>query len=133
MKQLIIAALCLISISATAQTITGTDTLTNAGTLNLQSPANYFNTSEGVWTASITVTKISGTTAGYAILQASVDGTNFANVYNDSRDSFALTNTATQIKNWFVNGVKPKYARVRVVGSGTQSTQVKTYYIKNQN
>lgn len=133
MKQLIIAALLLIGISAKAQSVSGIDTLTNAGTKNMQTSSNYFNTSEGTWTASLTATKISGTTAGWAVLQASVDGTNFTPLRGNSTDSFALTNVAVQSKNWFISGVKPKLVRVNVIGSGTQSTQLIVYYIKNQN
>lgn len=131
-KIMLLIALC-ISIGANAQTSTGTDTLTNAGTLAIQTPVSYFNQSQGTWTASITATKISGTTAGYAILQTTVDGTNYTNLYGDSRDTFTLSNVATQSKNWYVSGVKPNRVRINVIGSGTQSTQIKGYYIKNQN
>lgn len=133
MKQLIMLLFaCVVSCGLHAQT-TAKDTVTNAGTVNISTPANYFNVSEGTWSAGIVVTKLTGTTAGTAILQASIDGTNFTNLYGDSRDSFTLANTATQVKHWFVAGVKPKTVRVRVVGTGTQSTAVQVFYIKNQN
>ena len=132
-KILSILVLSVACLSAKAQSTSSPaiDTVTNAATENLQSPSKYFAGSDGVWTAGVVATRISGTAAGYAILQATVDGTNWAPLRGTSADSVVITNTASQFKNWYISGYKPKDVRIQVVGSGTQSLQVKGYFIKN--
>lgn len=132
MRKLIAIALLAFSINVQAQTTStpAIDTLADAATVNLVSPANYFP-GDGIFSVGVVATKIDGTTAGYAILQASIDGTNYKPLTGTSADSFALANTAgAQVKNWFLNGVKPNKIRISIVGSGTQNTQVKGYFIK---
>lgn len=134
MKQIVtLIALVLIGFATKAQTTStpAIDTLTNAATENLLSPTNYFGQQDGTFAVGFVATKISGTTAGNAILQTTIDGTNWTNLYGTSADTFALTNTAgAQVKHWYVTGVKPNRVRVSVVGSGTQSTQIKAFFIK---
>lgn len=135
MKKLLVIAISLFSYSAMAQSTSSPaiDTLTDAETPVLAQPnASYFKASDGTWSVGVVATKISGTTAGYAILQASIDGTNYAPITGTSADSVALANVAgAQIKNWFMTGKKPAKVRVQFVGSGTQSTQIKAFFIKN--
>lgn len=109
------------------------DTLDNAATVNILQPnATYYNDNgSGIWSVSAQATKISGTTAGYAILQGSIDGTNFAPLTGTSADSVALTNTSgLQFKNWYISNKRVAKVRVQFVGSGTQSTQVAAKFVK---
>lgn len=135
MKQIVtMIAVLLMGYAASAQSTSSPaiDTLTDAATEYLLQPkTKYFNGKlDGCFSVGFVGTKISGTTAGYAIIQTSIDGTNYTNLYNSSADSFALTNTSgAQAKNWYINGVKPVKVRIKVVGSGTQSTQIKGYFV----
>ncbi len=60
------------------------------------------------------VTKVSGTVAGYAISQVSVDGTNYVDL-----DTLTLTNVASQTKIWTYSNSPYLYHRVRFTSSGT--------------
>lgn len=135
MKKVLFAAIMLCSAGAFAQSTSSPaiDTLTDAETPVLAQPnASYFKASDGTWSVGVVATKISGTTAGYAILQGSIDGTNYSPLTGTSADSVALADVAgPQIKNWFITGTKPAKVRVQFVGSGTQSTQIKAFFIKN--
>jgi len=135
MKKLFLLAALAFGMNASAQTAIATDTATNAETNNYATPTNYLNGGDGIYTASIVGTKITGTTAAIAYLQGSVDGTNFVNIaspYGNYADSFIMTNIAgAQVKNWYLKGNKMKSMRVQVVTTGTQTTQFKAYFIKN--
>lgn len=135
MKKLIFGALMLLSVSTFAQSASSPaiDTVTDAETVTMSQPnAAYFKASDGTFSVAIVVTKIGGTTAGSAVIEASIDGTNFKPLYGTSADTFTVANTSgAQVKNWFVTGVKPAKVRVRFIGAGTQSTQLKAYFIKN--
>ena len=72
----------------------------------------------------VVATKISGTVAGTAILQASLDGTNYHSV---GVDTLTLTNVATNAHLWSAAPNKYKYWRVKVTGSGTMSASVNGY------
>lgn len=99
--------------STTAQTVnfTGTDTVVNTGTKNISlSVSGAYNT--GAF--QVVITKIDGTVAGNAILQGSVNGTNFVNI-----DTLATSNVATQTKIFTENPVKYPFYRVSYTGSGT--------------
>lgn len=78
-----------------------------------------------------TALEISGTTAGTATLEASIDGTTWYPYY-DSRDStysFTLTDVATaQNYRWLVFTGGDEYYRVKVVGSGTVSVKISAKY-----
>ena len=96
-------------------TMTGSgDSITNTGTKYLTA-----NLDGNVIASSIqvTFTKTSGTAAGTATIEYSIDGTNYHTVVPDT---FTVTNTTTQYYLW--NLEKPnayKYVRIKVVGSGT--------------
>lgn len=70
----------------------------------------------------VTVTKISGTVAGTASLEASNDGTNYFAIASSSNTN---TDVATQVWGW--EDVDPAYLyyRVKVTGSGTMAVQIK--------
>jgi hypothetical protein len=137
MKNLIIPALMLFSVTSFAQTVStpSIDTATNSETIYLAAPANYFKSVDGVWTAGIVATKISGTTAATAYLEVSADGTNYVQLnsrYGNYADSLAIGNVSgAQTKVWLLHGSKVAKARIKIVSTGTHTTQVKGVYIKN--
>lgn len=69
------------------------------------------------------VTKLSGTVAGYAYLQASNDGTNYSTI----SDSLTLTNVTTNTKIFVVSGNQYYYYRLKFEGSGTMSALIYGY------
>jgi hypothetical protein len=137
MKNLILPALMLFSVTSFAQTVStpAIDTATNSETIYLAAPANYFKSVDGVWTAGIVATKISGTTAATAYLEVSADGTNYVQLnsrYGNYADSLAIGNVSgAQTKVWLLHGSKVAKARIKIVSTGTHTTQVKGVYIKN--
>lgn len=135
MKKLIFGAFMLFSISTYAQStsVPAIDTITDAETVTIAQPnASYFKASDGIFSVGVVITKISGTTAGRAVIEASIDNTNYKGLYGTAADTFTVANTSgAQVKNWFISGVKPAKIRVRFIGSGTQSTQIKGFFIKN--
>jgi hypothetical protein len=103
---------------------TGSATLattnTTPGYLYSQAIVGYKDVTN-ITVASIEVT---GTTAGTLTLEASMDGTNWYNVYNstDTTYSFALSDvTTSQVYRWQLLGVANKYYRVKSTGSGSPS------------
>lgn len=100
---------------AQLMTMTGSgDSIVNTGTKYLT-----YNLDGNVVAASIqvTFTKTSGTAAGKATIEYSIDGTNYFRVSNDSLN---VANTTTQYKLWTTSLPNSyKYVRIKVVGSGT--------------
>lgn len=92
------------------------DTTTNADTVYLVSPK--LTSSYDVVTVQLNVTKISGTVAGNAEIQASLDGVNYSTV---AEDTLTLTN-GNSSKIWALGRSDYLYYRVRVATSGTQSS-----------
>lgn len=138
MKNLLLIATFLLSgICAQAQTVStpSFDTLTNGDTTYLAAPAGYFKANDGVWTAALTATKLTGTTSATVTLEVSADGTNYVPVtsrYGNYADTMALANVSgAQTKVWLLHGSKVAKARIKVVSNGTQTTLVKGFYIKN--
>lgn len=109
-----------------------TATITDAGTTSVVLPAF---TSDDPVTIQATFTQITGTAAGTATLEGSVDGTNYIPLTDYATfikgypaDSLTIIDGATT--SWVVqtNGYY-KY-RVKSVGAGTQSTEVDVSYIR---
>lgn len=133
MKNIVtLIAVLLMGYAATAQVSTtgwtrGTlDTVTNAGTTNLnQSSAAYFYGNNGTFSIGFKFIKGTGTPAGNAILQESHDGYNWQNFYGTSADTFTITNVDSAAHVWHVSGAKVTNIRVSVVGSGTQVTGIR--------
>jgi len=120
MKKLIFLLVACVSFALTSQaqstaTMTGSgDSIVNTGTKYLTA-----DLSGNVTAASIQVifTKTSGTAAGKATIEYSIDGTNYFRI---NTDSLNVTNTTTQSKLWVVSlPASYKYVRIKVVGSGT--------------
>jgi len=131
------AAFAMFAFVSQAQTVTtpAIDTATNSETIYLSAPANYYKGNDGVWSAGVVATKISGTTAATAYLEVSADGTNYVQLnsrYGNYADSLAIGNVAgAQAKVWLLHGSKVVKARIKIVSTGTHTTQVKGYLIKN--
>ena len=118
---------------------TSFDTVTNAGTTYLTTQANAINVGKsGRYRVSLKVTNISGTSTFKAILQGSLDGTNWVNYFGTAGTNgiqcdtlqvtsaspgyfiWSLTPTPTVLSNWG----RVLYLRLACVGTGTQSTRV---------
>lgn len=129
------------ALASTAQIIfissvdgTTTDTLTNAGTVNFTSPANALVGMGNEYTIQFTNATISGTTTFKAILQGTIDGTNYTNLHGKAGtngimcDTLQVTANAPASfifnahPNAYSNAGKVKRVRIKVVGAGTQST-----------
>lgn len=67
------------------------------------------------------LTRLSGTAAGYAILQKSNDGTNWDNYWGTSADSATVANSASQILSFGVGNICYRYVRVKFLGGTTMS------------
>lgn len=90
-----------------------TDTLINADTSYVTfSPMN-----SNLKSLTAKVTKISGTVAGYVIIQGTNDGSNWENI---GTDTFQLTNTTTQLKTWTFT--RTNYYGYRIRGISTNGT-----------
>lgn len=119
MKKLLFLSLALFAFMANSNaqlvTMTGSgDSIVNSGTKYLS-----YNLDGNVVASSIQVifTKTSGTSAGKATVEYSIDGTNYHRV---QLDSFNVANTTTQSRIWTLNVPNSyKYVRIKVVGSGT--------------
>jgi hypothetical protein len=107
------------------------DTVTNAGTNYLTSvKAKNKVPALIVFNAA----KISGTVAGTASLEASVDGTTWYSYYGskDSTYSFTLTNVSAQAYRWELPQLNDLYVRVKVTGSGTMAAKIYATLTKKQ-
>lgn len=60
--------------------------------------------------------KVSGTVSAYAVVEGSVDGTNYVAV---SSDTLTLANQTTNTKIWVLDKTPYLYYRVKCVSSGT--------------
>jgi hypothetical protein len=108
------------------------DTITDAGTTSVVLPAF---TGDDMVTIQAVYTQLTGTAAGTATLEGSVDGTNYVALTDYAgfikgypNDSLTITNGATT--SWVVQGNGFYKYRVKNVGSGTQSTEVDVSYIR---
>lgn len=125
-KVLIFLSLAVITFGAQAQVSTllplvAGDTIANTGTVT--KTVRVTTGPSGIYLQAI-LTKISGTGAGTAQLQVSLDGTNFTN----SGSAFTITNVATQNAVFNVVAPVPEYCRILFTGSGTESVQVRIWY-----
>lgn len=98
------------------------DTVVNTGTVTKTLPV--ITTGGSGIVIGATLTKISGTGAGTAQLQTSMDGTNFVN----SGSAYTITNVAAQACLFTTVAPVPAYLRVLFTGSGTEAVQVRVYY-----
>lgn len=92
-----------------------TDTVTSTAAKYLTAPI-LNNGFQKVIIVAITATEISGTTAGTATLEASLDGSNW---YSASTTAHTLTDVASQTFTWSLSDWGSLYLRVKVVGVST--------------
>lgn len=105
------------------------DTVTNTGTVYLQSPRLVAADATGttIW---IAVTKISGTVGGTITLQGSLDGTNFKALNTVDTQTALATITATDASNTYhyrLSSSHFPYYRVSWTGTGTMSASFRAY------
>lgn len=99
------------------------DTIVNTGTVTKTLPV--LTASYSGLILQVNFTKISGTGAGTAQLQTSLDGVNYLN----SGSAYTITNTFPQNTQFSVASPVPVYARVLFTGSGTESVVPTVYYV----
>lgn len=126
MKKLLTTIIFLvISIGAMAQAklkpTPTTGLLTNASYAyaSVYAPIKSTSFSPTSVTIQLNLAKGTGTPAGYASIHGSVDGITYEKI---GTDSVAISNTTTQLKFWKLTTHAYPYYRVRLIGSGTQST-----------
>ena len=120
MKKFIIALIALVAFAATSSaqstaTMTGSgDSIVNSGTKYLTADLSGNVVASAI---QVVFTKTSGTAAGKATIEYSIDGTNYFRV---STDSLNVTNVTTQSKLWTITLPNSyRNVRIKVVGSGT--------------
>lgn len=109
---------CVLFASAQSSLSASKDTLNNADTAYLTAPR--LGAPYTVLSIQLNVTKISGTVAGTAVVQGSIDGINYTSI---SSDTLNLVN-GNNIKLWALGNAQYPYHRVAVITSGTQSSSV---------
>lgn len=97
------------------------DTIANTGTV---AKTVQITTGNSGIVLQANLTKISGTGAGSAQLQISLDNVNYVN----SGSAFTITNVASQSTTFSVAAPVPQFVRILFTGSGTESVQVRVYY-----
>lgn len=97
------------------------DTIVNTGTSS--KVLTVTSGPSGVYMQAI-FNKISGTGAGTAQLQGSLDGVNYVNIGS----AYTITNVTTQTTTFSIAAPVPKYLKVLNTGSGTESVQVRYWY-----
>ena len=123
---LMIATLAFTAVETKAQSavlVSSTDTLNNTETAYISLPTltgGYY--SIGIQAV---VTKVSGTVGGTAIIQGSLDGTNYVTI---GSDTLTFSDQATNTKVWAITPSVYQYHRVKFVSSGTQVSIPKVYY-----
>lgn len=95
------------------------DTVDNTETLYL-TLASTISGYRKVVTVQFLATEISGTTAGTAQVQGSLDGTNYYNLGS----AYTLTDVASQCTSITLTDWGSLYLRVKVTGSGTMSDKI---------
>ncbi|TAN17232.1 MAG: hypothetical protein EPN37_07200 [Chitinophagaceae bacterium] len=109
---------CIAFASAQSALNASKSTLTNADTSYLTAPR--LGAPYTVLSIQLNVTKISGTVAGTAVVQGSIDGINYTSI---SSDTLNLVN-GNNIKLWALGNAQYPYHRVVVITNGTQSSSV---------
>lgn len=127
------------TLAGAAHTLDTISTSSSTDTVDLYSPLTdnagkkYFSGTNGVWSTQFTATKISGTATANALLQATVNGTDWVNLTSTSADTMAVANSAgAQTKMINASGKKIIRARWRVLApSSTQAVQTKASWLKD--
>lgn len=120
---------CIAPTKSSAQVVTMTgsgDTVTNAETeyILYKAQTNYM---VGI---QLQVTKLSGTVAGTATIEASIDGTNYVTI--PDADTLTLTNVSSQGLLWNFSPSPYVYYRLKITGSGTMAARVYGYMVSKK-
>jgi len=123
---LVLVTLAAFSTETNAQAsvlVSSSDTLTNADTVNIALPT----ATGGYYAVAIqgTVSKVSGTVSGTAIIQGSLDGSNWQNI---GTDTLTFTDQTTNFKIWALTPSVYQYHRVRFISAGTVVAVPKVRY-----
>ena len=103
------------------------DTITDTGTATLATGG--FSVGSNL-TIVVTATQLTGTSAGSAVFQGSLDGVTYATISTAAVDSMTITNGATFTWNTKkVDSDGYKYYRALFTGTGTSSTKVTGKYL----
>ncbi len=115
---------------------TTTDTLSDAATMYFTSPINALTNKSSNYTIQFTNANVSGTSTFKAILQGTIDGTNYFNLHGNAGTTGIMCDTlqvtaaspATFMFNAHLNEAtnagKVKRLRLKFVGTGTQKTKI---------
>lgn len=103
-------------------------TMTGSGDTLVNTTPDYVTIAPSIFYDQVSfqakVTKISGTVAGYAVIQGSNDGTNYKDL---NTDSLSLANQTTNTKIWVLAYNSHSYYRIKYVGVGTLSAKIYGY------
>lgn len=100
------------SFSQTSSNPTGAILNTSVDTMNFTMSGTYYP----VIGFQVTVTRLTGTMAGTAVLVGSIDGVNFVAA---GADTLTMTNSTTNTKVWKLEEPIYKYYRIKVGGATT--------------
>jgi hypothetical protein len=112
------------AISLVSQYSSTVDTVTNSATKYLTAPAPISGYKKLI-TIQFWAVEISGTTAGTAQVQASLDGSIWYNIGS----AYTLTDVASQTNGFTITDWGSLYLRVAITGSGTMSDKVYSKYL----
>ncbi len=127
----ILAFVLAFTVGASAQTAAPLSPVLDSIVTSSSLDTSYsFKKVEGWWDAvsiQVVIPKVSGTVTGYALLQGSLDGVNYANI---TTDTLTLANVATNSKVWAFSSVPYAYYRVAVYApSSTYKAYVRGYIL----
>jgi hypothetical protein len=122
-KLLILLVITIASLSVQAQSkiTSAKDTNTNATTTYI----TYTSLPSKIKSVQYVVTKISGTVAGSATLQGSIDGVNFTGI-----DTLTLSDQATNTRFYTFPATTYYAYRVKFTTSGTQSSSLQIFFCR---
>jgi hypothetical protein len=130
------------------------DTLANTGTVTFATKANALNASKtGRYRVAVSITNLSGTSSGRMILQGSLNGTDYVNVFAVPGTNGVLCDTLTftsgsparhvwnvfpgSVKSvtdstyWYTNAGYFPFLRVVITGTASQSTRINYVQVAN--
>lgn len=131
MKRIVFAlclSMCLACVGHAQQTMfvsKATNTNTDTSYISVKLPGFY-----NVVSFQAVQTKSSGTVAGYALLQGSLDGTNFVNISNDT---LTLANQAINTKIWTLSNSPYTHYRIAMRTSNGVSVPSGFYVARKEN
>lgn len=102
------------------------DTISNTTPQNCSITVTEYNK---LVAAQIVVTKRTGTIAGKAELQGSIDGTNYKRI---ATDTLLMTNQTTNTYVWVISNPCYYKYRILVTGSGTMSASISGSFLKRK-